>query len=111
MFLIPALHWRRQWIRGFNQAFEIGRPVARHLGVPVIRAVVRQRATPSQSGLDAEERARNLQAAFRAKGRLDFGHVVIVDDVFTTGATILEVAQTLKGAGVEKVSALAVARA
>ena len=110
--LLPVpLHWRRQWLRGFNQALEIGAPVAQHLGVPVIHSVVRCRATPSQSGLSAVERARNLRDAFVMKNRPRCQHVVIVDDVVTTGATMQEVAHTLFASGIKKVSALAVARA
>ena len=105
------LHWRRQWWRGFNQAREIGRPVARFLEVPLIDTVGRRRATPSQSGLTSRERVRNLRAAFVVRGRLPYRHVLIVDDVITTGTTVDELARTVRGAGVGKVSALAVARA
>jgi len=105
------LHWRRRWFRGFNQAVEIGRPVARTLGVPLVTAVYRKRATPFQSGLSALERARNLRSAFVVRGPLPYQHVLIIDDVITTGTTVHQVARVLKIAGVEKVSALAVARA
>jgi ComF family protein len=93
------LHWRRQWFRGFNQALEIGKPVAKHLGVP------------TQSGLNAHERARNLRFAFVVRGVLPYRHILIVDDVITTGTTMRQVAAILHDAGVRKISALAVARA
>jgi ComF family protein len=105
------LHWRRRWRRGFNQAYEIGKPVARHLAVPLVRGVRRSRATPFQSGLSAHERARNLRSAFRVRGELAHEHVLIVDDVVTTGTTVCELARVLRRAGVARVSALAVARA
>jgi ComF family protein len=105
------LHWRRRWVRGFNQALEIARPVARHLDVPIVTHVVRRRATRSQSGLHARERAGNLRSAFGMRGRLESQHPLIVDDVITTGATIHEIARTLRRAGVPRISALAVARA
>lgn len=105
------LHWRRRWFRGFNQAMEIGKPVARHLGVALVRKVRRARATPSQSGLSARQRAKNLKAAFIVCGKLSCRHVLIVDDVITTGATVRELARVLQRAGVRKVSALTVARA
>lgn len=105
------LHWRRQWWRGFNQAREIGRPVAGFLDVPLIDAVARRRATPSQSGLTSRERARNLRAAFVVRGRLPYRHVLIVDDVITTGTTVDELAGAVHDAGVGKVSALAIAHA
>lgn len=105
------LHWRRKAIRGFNQADEIARPVADLLGVPVLGGVVRQKATPFQSGLAAAERARNLRQVFRAKTRLSASHVLIVDDVVTTGASARSLAGTLLASGVSRVSSLAVARA
>lgn len=104
------LHWRRQWWRGFNQALEIGGPVARQLGVPVVDNVVRARATPYQSGLDAHDRAKNLRAAFVVRRALRHAHVLIVDDVITTGATVAGLARALLRAGAQRVSALAVAR-
>ena len=110
--ILPVpLHWRRHWWRGFNQALEIARPLAKQLGVPVIRSVKRRRATAPQSGLTAAERANNLRAAFAVRGAIRHRHVVIVDDVITTGATVRQLARTLRQAGVKRVSALAVARA
>ena len=105
------LHWRRRWWRGFNQAYEIGRPVANYLAVPLVRGVRRNRATPYQSGLSARQRTRNLRAAFSIRGGLPYRHVLIVDDVITTGTTVCELARILRRAGVARVSALAVARA
>jgi len=104
------LHWRRRWFRGFNQAVEIGRPVAKSLGVQFLGSVRRRRATPFQSGLSAKERARNLKSAFVVRGSLKYQHVLVIDDVITTGTTMRKVAEVLKSAGVQKVSALAVAR-
>jgi ComF family protein len=105
------LHWRRQWRRGFNQAREIARPVARQLGVPVIYGVRRVRATRPQSGLSAGERRRNVKGAFVARQRCRARHVLIVDDVITTGATIGQLGRFLLRNGAHSVSALAVARA
>ena len=94
-----------------ERALEIARPVARHLGVPLTHNAIRCRATPAQSGLSAAMRARNLQAAFRVRGALPGRHVLIVDDVITTGATVHELARVLIEAGAPRVSVLAVARA
>jgi ComF family protein len=105
------LHWRRRWFRGFNQAYEIGRPVARYLGVPLMRGVTRHRATPSQSGLNAHERARNMRCAFVVRGAILHRHVLIVDDVITTGATAGQLARIVRSAGSDRVSVLTVARA
>jgi ComF family protein len=104
------LHWRRRWFRGFNQAHEISKLVAKKLGVPIIDKVRRKRSTPFQSGLSARERAKNLRSAFAVSGGLCRAHVLIVDDVITTGTTMRQLASALKKAGVIKVSALAIAR-
>lgn len=109
--LAVPLHWRRRWFRGFNQAVEIAKPVASRLGVPLVRDVVRGRATPFQSGLSARERAENLRSVFVVRGKLRYQHVLIVDDVITTGTTVRELARAMKRGGVKQVSALAVARA
>ena len=109
--ILPVpLHWRRQMRRGFNQAAEIAAPISRRLGLRVVRSVIRNRATPYQSGLAAAHRRRNLKDAFSLRAELHAQHVLIVDDVITTGATCVELASQLLQAGVERVSVLAVAR-
>ncbi len=110
--LLPVpLHWRRQARRGFNQALELCRPISLRAGLPRLRQVVRCRATPYQSGLAAQHRRRNLRAAFQVRGAIRASHVLIVDDVITTGTTCRELASALLEAGVASVSVLAVARA
>ena len=110
--LLPVpLHWRRQAFRGFNQAAEICRPVARHYCAPILTGVVRHRATPFQSGLPASERSKNLRSAFVVKRKLNEQHILIVDDVVTSGATAHHLAQALLDSGAAKVNVLAVARA
>jgi ComF family protein len=110
--LLPVpLHWRRQALRGFNQAAEISRPLRRKTGLPLVRNVLRSRATPYQSGLTAAHRQRNLIAAFSVRGELKSRHVLIVDDVVTTGETCRQLANVLLDAGAERVSVLAIARA
>jgi len=105
------LHWRRKAMRGFNQATEIAKPIAKSLSVPLVSIVRRKRATPFQSGLDAVERARNLRRAFTIIRPASYTHILIVDDVVTTGATVQALATLLLSSGVTKVSVLAVARA
>lgn len=110
--LLPVpLHWTRHGIRGFNQAAEMCRPLRRATGLPVIRNVKRLRRTPYQSGLGARERRRNLAGAFAVRGTIRAGHVVLVDDVITTGETCTQLARVLLARGVPKVSVLALARA
>jgi len=109
--VVPVpLHWRRRWFRGFNQAHEIAKPVAKKLGVPILGNVRRKRSTPFQSGLSARERTKNLRSAFAVRGELSCEHVLIVDDVMTTGTTVRQLARVVKKAGANKVSVLAIAR-
>jgi ComF family protein len=110
--LIPVpLHPARLRHRGYNQAIELYREASGSLAIPMARHhVVRTRATRPQVELDAKERRRNLRSVFLVRDSLP-AHVAILDDVITTGATVNELALTLKRAGVEKVSVWAVARA
>jgi ComF family protein len=108
--VVPVpLHWTRRHRRGFNQAEDL----ARHLELPVSHALRRVRATPTQTGLPAIKRHRNMRHAFaatRAGRRLTGATVLLVDDVSTTGATLEACAQVLKAAGVREVRALTAAR-
>lgn len=110
--LVPVpLHRRRHVLRGFNQADEICRPLARASGLPMITNVIRRRPTRPQSGLTAIERRRNLRNAFAIRGGLPGRCPLIIDDVLTTGSTCNELAKALLGAGAERVGVLVVARA
>jgi len=109
--LAVPLHWRRKTHRGFNQAAELARPLAKVLQLPVVRGVRRIRATRFQSGLDAKARAKNLSGAFAIGRPLNCEHVLIVDDIVTTSATLTQLAKNLLRRGVGRVSALTVARA
>lgn len=110
--LLPMpLHWRRQAMRGFNQALELSRPLQKRISLPFVHGLRRARSTPFQSGLDADARKRNLRDAFAATEIITAKHVLIVDDVITTGESCRQLAKVLLDAGAEKVSALAVARA
>lgn len=104
------LHWRRQALRGFNQAAELARELCRVTGLPDVPGVYRARHTPYQSGLSGRQRRRNLRGAFRIREELRYRHILVVDDVVTTGATCRALAQVLLDAGVPAVSALAIAR-
>jgi ComF family protein len=110
--LLPMpLHWRRHAMRGFNQAAEIARVIRVATGLPLVTRVIRRRSTPYQSGLTASQRQRNLESAFMAKDVVSYRHVLIIDDVITTGETCRQLAAVLLDAGVKRVSALAIARA
>ena len=89
--VIPVpLHWARRWRRGYNQAEVVAASIALELGVPILpRALSRRRSTGSQTRLDAASRLENVLGVFRVR-RLPPGlrHVLLVDDTFTTGATL-----------------------
>jgi len=109
--LVVPLHRARLRSRGFNQAMEIARPIARRLGLPLMaRGLVRARATRAQTELQGDERRRNLRGAFAASPGLDVRDVALVDDVMTTGTTAAEAGRALKAAGVEHVRVWCVAR-
>jgi ComF family protein len=105
--IIPVpLHRSRERLRGFNQA-EL---IAKHLGRPVSARLLRRRKnTPSQTGLSRNERKQNLASAFEVCGKVE-GTLIVVDDVYTTGSTMNEIAKTLKRAGAKRVEVLTVAR-
>jgi ComF family protein len=112
--LLPVpLHPRRERERGFNQASLLARRVGRSLGCPVRETVLaRVVATRSQTELDAAARRANVRNAFavRRPALVAGRHVVLVDDVLTTGATLSECARRLREAGASRVGALTVAR-
>ena len=109
--IVPMpLHWWRRWTRGFNQSELLAREVSRRCGAPVVQAAGRKRHTESQAGLTNSKRRLNVRGAFTSRVRLDGKHVLLVDDVFTTGATAGACARVLKRAGAARVSVLALAR-
>ncbi len=106
------IHRRRLAERGYNQALELARLLARAAGRPLAVKMVRKvRHTPAQAGLDRAARLLNPQGAFECTTRLDGMRVVVIDDVMTTGATLAELARCLKAAGASRVSNLVLARA
>lgn len=111
--IVPVpLHPLRLRERGYNQALELARPLARRFGIPLAHGLVRRtRATATQSLLDAGERRRNVRGAFALAQPLGARHVVIVDDVVATGSTVGELARLLRRAGAERIEVWAVARA
>lgn len=112
--LVPVpLHASRLRQRGYDQALELARALAKYMQVPLRADVLlRVRATAPQSELDAAARRRNLRRAFSVlQGTALPAHVALVDDVMTTGTTLRAAAQTLARAGVERVDAWVCARA
>ncbi|MGA9574885.1 MAG: ComF family protein [Lysobacterales bacterium] len=112
--LIPVpLHNIRLLKRGFNQAYEMAVYAGRVLDIPIrANALKRQRNTPAQSGLSRKQRRKNLQGAFYWHGWPKPGrHVVLVDDVMTTGTTLSACTRVLKKAGAKRVDVWVAARA
>lgn len=111
VFVPVPLHKKRELERGYNQADLLTRRVAKHLGCTVWLGLERVRDTSSQAKItDSAERRENIRGAFRVRRQVPEGrHLVLVDDIVTTGSTLLACREALLAAGAEKVSALTLA--
>ena len=110
-FLAVPLHRRRLSQRGFNQSLELAKHLAKVSQMPLLqKGCDRVRETPSQTGLTAKQRKKNVAQAFSINIRPP-AHVVLVDDVMTTGATVDALAAAIKRAGAQRVSVFVFARA
>ena len=112
--IVPMpLHPSRLVERGFNQSHEIARVVSRLLDLRLAGSGLRRvRGTAPQVGLSRHERAGNLTGAFAADPTIVAGrHVLLIDDVVTTGSTAIAAASSLRVAGAESITVWAVARA
>lgn len=108
--VVPVpLPWPRRLRRGFNPAEVLAQPVARGLGRPLERLLIR-RWGRRQTGLSRRGRQRNLEGRLRCRRRLDGERVLLVDDVLTTGVTLDAAARCLRRAGAGSVVALAAVR-
>lgn len=111
--IVPVpLHPHRMRQRGYDQALELARPLASALAQPMRSDLLRRvRATAPQSELDAGQRQRNVARAFQVAPYTALpGHIALIDDVMTTGATLQAAARVLRGAGVMRVDAWVCAR-
>lgn len=105
------LHPRRLISRGYNQSVELARPLARQLGTNLdIQSCKRIRNTFPQSDLPAKKRKGNVRNAFSVTEEISYKHILLIDDVITTGSTVNELACTLHKAGVDKIDVLACAK-
>jgi ComF family protein len=112
--IVPVpLHPSRQRQRGYNQAALLAAEVGAQLQIPVREEqLIRTRATAPQVDLSAEARRDNVRGAFRSTGsELSGKHVMLIDDVCTTGSTLESACATLREAGVRSVWAYTLARA
>lgn len=104
--IVPVpVHKSRLKKRGYNQAALIAKELSKRLKIPVNEClVVRTGATGAQKDLSAAERQNNLKKAFKVtENVVEYDTVLIVDDIYTTGATVDAMARCLKGAGIKKV--------
>lgn len=111
--IVPVpLHPTRERERGFNQARILAELLARQTGAPVCHDLKRIRYTTTQTRFDRETRIENLRNAFRLRPSGDVRnlHLLLIDDVFTTGSTVDECARVLMEAGAASVRVVAVAR-
>ena len=109
--LVPVpLHPKRLRQRGFNQAAELAKSLARHLKIPcAVNLCKKILHTEPQVNLDSKLRQTNLRNAFKAK-QTKYKHITLIDDLFTTGSTVNELAYVLKQQGVQQVNVWCCAR-
>ncbi len=104
------LHPRRKRQRGYDQTSILAQAIARQTGHPIFTGLRKSRDTPHQVGLDRTQRAANLHDAFEVVPGVTMpAHLVLVDDVSTTGATLTECAIALRRAGATAISAVVIA--
>lgn len=110
--IIPIpLHQKRLQERGFNQALEIAKPIAKKFGLPIdYKGIQRIKFTMPQSGLAALERKRNMDNAFSISENYSGLYIALVDDVITTGCTVRECARLLVKHGAAKIDLWCAAR-
>jgi ComF family protein len=113
-FIVPVpLHRWRLWARRFNQSAILAQALAKKCGKAYLPdGLLRVRHTVQQKGLSRKERAKNVRNAFAVnkKHALKGKNILLIDDVFTSGATLNECARALKKAGAQKVFVLTIAR-
>lgn len=111
--LLPIpLHSQRLRQRGFNQALELARPVARELCIPLDPwLAVRHKATAPQTSLSPKDRYHNVRGAFQVKKDVSGLKIAIIDDVMTTGHTANALAKILQKAGAREITVWVLARA
>ena len=112
--LVPLpLHAKRKKWRGFDQAQELSKEIGNYFDIPVLDNILtRQKETPPQAELGKEEREKNIKDAFLCKNKnlITGKKIFLVDDVYTTGATMQEATKILKSAGAKEIWGLVIAR-
>lgn len=114
-YIVPVpVHRDKEKARGFNQAEKMARHLGRRIGVPVLpRAIIRNRMTAAQRSLSAEDRYFNLEGAFSLNPKdavkIRGSRILLLDDVYTTGATAHRCGDVLKETGAARVDFIALA--
>ena len=103
------IHWKKRFVREFNQAEIIANIVGKLLDKPVKKMLIKTKSTEDQTALPKEKRKSNVKNTFKAINKPE-GGIILVDDVATTLSTLNEAAKTLKRAGANKIIGLCVAR-
>ncbi len=99
--------------RGYHQTYLLARYIGKKTGKKVINEIlIKPKRIPSQTGLKAKERIKNVKGAYKVKSskKIKDAKILLIDDVFTTGATINECSKKLKEKGAKEVYALTLAR-
>jgi len=106
------LAWRRLFHRGYNQATLLARPIARALGVKIDFDSVRRKYRTDMGHKTAAQRAKNIRGVFKVvnPGKIRGKHILLVDDVMTSGATFAELYRVLMRAGAASVSGVSFCR-
>ncbi len=100
------LHKNRMHSRGFNQSALLAKEIAKQCGITYDDVLRRVKDTIPQSALTASERQKNIADAFMCKKEIMYKHVLVIDDIFTTGGTLTYCAKALLEAGAQRVSCL-----
>jgi ComF family protein len=112
--LVPIpLHIKRLKWRGFNQTEELAKELSEYWDIPLISdCLIRNKETPPQTELNNKEREKNIKGVFLIKNskKIKKKKILLIDDVYTTGATMEEASKVLKEAGAEKIIGIAIAR-
>lgn len=98
-------------VRGYNQGEEIGRKISELREIPLLDLLEKTREGKDQIGLTSRERFKNVKGSFEVNLDCQGKNILLVDDVLTTGATLMEASRVLKAAGANKVTALVIVKA
>ncbi|GAB6888125.1 hypothetical protein JCM13304A_16230 [Desulfothermus okinawensis JCM 13304] len=110
--IVPVpIHKNRLKLRGFNQSLEISRRLSKVIQVPIEKnTLIRIKDTIPQVGLKKSARKKNVRNVFCVLGDVRGANLILVDDVYTSGATVSECARVLKGSGAKVIGLLVLAR-